>query len=218
MKNREQEFEEKCNQILPQYIMANGFYYKISKRMLIGGERFEIFYAEFDGDFFNLDNVHLYLTYNICDSIPKKIKHKKGHLKDATIYVKTLDEAISDCLKKLNETAYKQVDEIHFKQKPILKTTNNMQTKKLEWIDNVTEIGKALGVFQINSEVKELRLRYYIQNWKFHGDKTQDKIYLICSDNSPIECSDIDDAKEKAQQHFKQTVMNLFFERNDEKL
>lgn len=105
MKNQEQEFRKKCKECLPENIMVYDVKYKISAEMLMGGDTFRISYGEFDGDVFNWDNKH-------CEVIPEKKQAKQGELQDSTIYVTSLDDAICDCIKKLNEVRYEQLDEI----------------------------------------------------------------------------------------------------------
>ena len=89
-----------------------------------------------------------------------------------------------------------------------------MNIKKLNWRNNVTDVGKERGLFEILSDVKELGITYHIRNWKYYGDKLeQNKFYFFCaSDDNIIECDNLDDAKSKAQEHFKQTVLKLFFD------
>jgi hypothetical protein len=89
-----------------------------------------------------------------------------------------------------------------------------MNIKKLNWRDNITDVGKEQGLFEILSDVKELNITYHIRNWKYFGDKMEkDKIYLMSERQfDVIECDNIEDAKLKAQEHFKQTVLKLFFD------
>lgn len=88
-----------------------------------------------------------------------------------------------------------------------------MEIKKLNWRDNVTVVGKEQGLFEILSDVKELNITYYIRNYKYWGDDVSNKYYLFQSNgDSMIECDTVDDAKLKAQEHFKQTVLKLFFD------
>lgn len=112
MKNQEQEFRAKCKKCLPENIMVNGVKYKLSAKMLMSGKTFRISYGEFNGDTFNWDNKHLDLFYTICETISENKEYKKGELQDGTIYFTNLDDAISDCIKKLKEVRYEQVDEI----------------------------------------------------------------------------------------------------------
>jgi hypothetical protein len=96
----------------PENISVNGVRYKLSAEMLMGGKTFRISYGEFDGNTFNWNNKHLDLFYTICEIIPENKKYKQGELQDATIYMTNLDDAISDCIKKLNEVRYEQLDEL----------------------------------------------------------------------------------------------------------
>lgn len=112
MKNQEQEFRKKCKECLPENIIVDGVKYKLSAEMLMSGETFRISYGEFDGDTFNWDNKHLDLFYTICEIIPEKMEYKQGELQDGTIYLTNLSDAISDCIKKLKEVRYEQLDEI----------------------------------------------------------------------------------------------------------
>jgi hypothetical protein len=113
---KEKEFTKKCKECLPENIMVDGIKYKLSTTMLMGGDTFKISYGEFDGYAFNWDNKHLDLFYTICEVIPEKKQYKQGELQDATIYLTSLDDAISDCIKKLNEVRYEQLDEIVTKE------------------------------------------------------------------------------------------------------
>ena len=112
IQEREQEFRDKCKKCLPEYISANGFTYKISANMLFSADTFRISYGEFDGNFFNWNNKHLDLFYTICDTIPEKKTYKPGELQDATIYLASLDDVISDCIKRLNKFTYEKLDAI----------------------------------------------------------------------------------------------------------
>lgn len=86
------------------------------------------------------------------------------------------------------------------------------EVKELIWKDNITELGKTENLFEIISNVKEIGLRYYIRNQKYSNQPVQGKYYFSCSyDDIMIECNSIDEAKEKAQEHFKQTIIKLFF-------
>lgn len=88
-----------------------------------------------------------------------------------------------------------------------------MEIKKLNWRDNVTDVGKEQGLFEILSDVKELGITYHIRNYKYWGDDVSNKYYFFQSNgDAMIECDTIDDAKLKAQEHFKQTVLKLFFD------
>jgi hypothetical protein len=89
-----------------------------------------------------------------------------------------------------------------------------MNVKKLNWRDNITDIGKNSGLFEILADVKELGITYHIRNYKFYGDKVSDKYYMFSSNNDTdiVECDDIDFGKEIAQEHFKQTILKLFFD------
>ena len=89
-----------------------------------------------------------------------------------------------------------------------------MEIKKLNWKDNITNIGKERGLFEILSEVKELGITYHIRNYKYLDNGISDKFYLFQSNsNKVIEFADIEDAKLKAQENFRQTILNLFFEK-----
>ena len=46
-----------------------------------------------------------------------------------------------------------------------------MNIKKLNWRDNITDIGKKSGLFEILADVKELDITYHIRNYKFYSDK-----------------------------------------------
>lgn len=89
-----------------------------------------------------------------------------------------------------------------------------MEIKKLNWRDNITDVGKEQGLFEILSDVKELRITYHIRNYKYWGDSISNKYYFFQENNesSVIECDTVEDAKLKAQEYFKQTVLKLFFE------
>ena len=88
-----------------------------------------------------------------------------------------------------------------------------MEIKELNWRDNITDLGKKRGLFEILSDVKELGITYHIRNYKYWGDDVSNKYYFFQSnDVSMIECDTVDDAKVKAQEHFKQTVLKLFFD------
>lgn len=95
-----------------------------------------------------------------------------------------------------------------------------MKIKELIWEDNVTEIGKAKGMFEIVSNVIFLHswlCEYKIRNWKHYGDEPCDKIFMFVNikDKEIIECDSIEDAKEKAQEHFKNLILKNFFENKD---
>jgi hypothetical protein len=97
-----------------------------------------------------------------------------------------------------------------------------MNIKKLNWRDNITDIGKKSGLFEILADVKELDITYHIRNYKFYSDKaspfenlevfTGDKYYMFSSNSTEmIECDSVEFGKEIAQEHFKQTILKLFF-------
>ena len=95
-----------------------------------------------------------------------------------------------------------------------------MKIKELTWEDNITEIGKAKGMFEIVANVIFLHswlCKYTIRNWKFYGDEPSDKTFMFINinDKEIIECDSIDDAKEKAQEHFKNLIIKNFFENKD---
>lgn len=96
--------------------MVNGVKYKLSTEMLVGGNTFRISYFELNGNFLNFYNKHLDLFYTICEVIPEKRKYKQGELLDETNYLTNLDDAINDCIKKLNEIGYEKLDEIVTKE------------------------------------------------------------------------------------------------------
>lgn len=95
-----------------------------------------------------------------------------------------------------------------------LKNNFNMEIKKLNWRDNVTDIGKKQGLFETLSDVKELGVTYHIRNYKYFGDKMEENKFYLMTERQldAIECDNIEDAKLKAQEHFKQTVLKLFFD------
>lgn len=87
-----------------------------------------------------------------------------------------------------------------------------MKTKKLKWRDNVTAFGKEKGLFEIIADVDELKQYYCIRNYKYHGDPIEpDKIYLFLNNDS-IECKSVEDAQEKAQEHFVKKIVETYFE------
>ena len=88
-----------------------------------------------------------------------------------------------------------------------------MNIKKLNWRDNITDIGKNSGLFEILADVKELGITYHIRNYKYWGDSITDKYYFFQSNGEEmLECDSVDDAKLKAQEYFKQTILKLFFD------
>ena len=88
-----------------------------------------------------------------------------------------------------------------------------MEIKKLNWRDNITDDGKTRGLFEILSDVKELGITYHIRNYKYWGDDVSDKYFFFqANGDNMIECDTVDDAKVKAQEYFKQTVLKLFFD------
>ncbi len=88
-----------------------------------------------------------------------------------------------------------------------------MNIKKLNWRDNITDIGKNSGLFEILADVKELGITYHIRNYKYWGDSITDKYYFFQANGEEmLECDSVDDAKLKAQEHFKQTILKLFFD------
>jgi hypothetical protein len=88
-----------------------------------------------------------------------------------------------------------------------------MNIKKLNWRDNITDIGKKSGLFEILADVKELDITYHIRNYKFYSDKAGDKYYMFSSNSTEmIECDSVEFGKEIAQEHFKQTILKLFFD------
>ncbi len=88
-----------------------------------------------------------------------------------------------------------------------------MDIKKLNWRDNITDVGKEDGLFEILADVKELGITYHIRNYKYFGDKIINKYYIFTeSDLEIVECDSIELGKEIAQEHFKQKVLKLFFD------
>lgn len=89
-----------------------------------------------------------------------------------------------------------------------------MEIKELNWRDNITDFGKKQGLFEILSDVKELGITYHIRNYKYWGDRIVSNKYYFFETNgdTTIECDTVDDAKLKAQEHFKQTILKLFFD------
>lgn len=78
--------------------------------LMAGGYR--ITYSEFNGDTFNWKNKLFDFFYDIVEEIPQTKEYNKGEFQDATIYKMSLDDAISDCILKLNEIRYEELDEI----------------------------------------------------------------------------------------------------------
>jgi hypothetical protein len=89
-----------------------------------------------------------------------------------------------------------------------------MKIKKLIWRDNVTEVGKTNGLFQIISDVDELDIHYSITNKK---DNVIDNKFHLSAEYKNVTvnivCYTVDDAKHFAQEHFKDTIHKLFFEK-----
>jgi len=86
-----------------------------------------------------------------------------------------------------------------------------MNIKKLNWRDNITDIGKKSGLFEILADVKELDITYHIRNYKFYSDKADDKYYMFSSNDTEM-IDSVEFGKEIAQEHFKQTILKLFFD------
>jgi len=97
-----------------------------------------------------------------------------------------------------------------------IKTLNwrNNITKNQEWPWTLTtEITHPDNLFEILADVEELDLHYSIRNYKQWGDKIQnDKFYLLSGNFEIKECNSVEIAKLEAQENFKRTVLNLFFE------
>jgi hypothetical protein len=87
-----------------------------------------------------------------------------------------------------------------------------MKIKKLNWCDNVTKQGKLVGLFQIKSSAERINIYYSIQNNIEINNIYDDKFFLVCDDEDYIECSSVEEAKNKAQEHFNKKILELFFE------
>ena len=88
-----------------------------------------------------------------------------------------------------------------------------MKIKKLNWIDNVTDLGKAQGLFEILANIKELGITYYIRNYEHWEGHASEKYYLSQSNiNMITEHNNVEDAKLKAQECFEETILKLFFD------
>lgn len=107
----EKQFRAMCKKALPEFIRVNGIEYRLSSNALLSGNSYRINYAEFNGDQFLWNNQLLRLMYYVTDSVKPEPIDDFG-LKDATIYVKTLGELITDCISKLNVIGYEPLDEI----------------------------------------------------------------------------------------------------------
>lgn len=90
-----------------------------------------------------------------------------------------------------------------------------MNIKKLNWKDNVTKLGKEIGIFELISKVQHLSLYYMITNRKYYGDEinTNNKFFMCeTRSNTNIECDSVEECKIKAQEHFEKMVLETFFE------
>lgn len=89
-----------------------------------------------------------------------------------------------------------------------------MSIKKLIWRDNITEKGKEKGMFYIMADVLELNLKYSIRNYKYYSDPITDKFYFFSSlsDTNVEEFNTLEEAYKRAQEHFKEYVLDKFFE------
>ena len=90
-----------------------------------------------------------------------------------------------------------------------------MKIKKLIWRDNITGFGKTLGKnFELISNVDRLSLKYYIRNHKYYGSECTDKFFFSSSimGDDIIECDTVEECKLKAQEHFKNLVLKIYFE------
>ena len=89
-----------------------------------------------------------------------------------------------------------------------------MNLKKLNWRDNITDVGKDKGYFELRANVDELGLYYGIRNHMSGGEPSDKYYFFEVKNNFVSECEDIDDGKQKAQEHFGKTIEKLFYEEN----
>lgn len=94
-----------------------------------------------------------------------------------------------------------------------------MEIKDLEWRDNITDLGKKDGLFEIISDVcveSYILMNFSIRNSKVLTIDGIGKTFFLWSKTGFLkeECfefSTIEEAKEKAQQEFKNKITKLFF-------
>ena len=66
-----------------------------------------------------------------------------------------------------------------------------MNIKKLNWRNNITDVGKNKDLFEILADVKELGITYHIRNYKYWGNGITDKYYMNDEDGeatSRLQC------------------------------
>lgn len=88
-----------------------------------------------------------------------------------------------------------------------------MKIKTLIWKDNITDEGKKLGLYGIISKIESLNLFYSISNYQM-----KDTIYISENNfyfndgDADLEFPSLEEAKCYAQEVFKETVFELFFD------
>lgn len=89
--------------------------------------------------------------------------------------------------------------------------------KKLEWRDNVTDVGKKTGLIYLIGDfhidkTPSYFIEYRISN-SYSGGERQEKMMVFCNkyDSKLGDFDSIDEAKDFCQSHFQGFIMDTFF-------
>jgi hypothetical protein len=90
---------------------------------------------------------------------------------------------------------------------------SNVEFKKIKWRDNITEIGKEQDYIEFIGQLDFIEVFYIIRNYKSHGEKPGDKIFLFLPMiNDFIEFDSVVEAKKYAQIDVEKIILEKFFE------
>ena len=90
---------------------------------------------------------------------------------------------------------------------------SNVEFKKIKWRDKITEIGKEQGYIEFFGQLDFIEVFYIIRNYKSHGEKPGDKIFLFLPMvNDFIEFDSVVEAKKYAQIDVEKIILEKFFE------
>jgi hypothetical protein len=90
---------------------------------------------------------------------------------------------------------------------------SNVEFKKIKWRDNITETGKQQGYIELLGQLDFIEVFYIIRNYKSHGEKPGDKIFLFTPMNNDFfEFNNVEEAKKYAQIDVEKIILEKFFE------
>ena len=105
-------FDDCFREFTPEFIMHEGIKYKFYACLLLSGKTVSVAYGEFDGNSYNWDKQLLSHHYCVCDAIPETPEYSESDLRDATIYVLNIEDAVNNFNEKLNNLDYEILEEI----------------------------------------------------------------------------------------------------------